>query len=266
MTIFDVSMFSKRQISLVFLSSLLIVGVNNTFIKKRNKLREELKKLYGGEGALSDFVFFEKPSPGVFADGDKSLLNRTVLRQRKRKTAKEDTKAMKIFVRALANLKKGKNVETLTKLAELLQLRLYADFEEWNSTWAALEVGKSNETMKDQVIEHYFSSIFEGFNLPESSSDASNTYSDRKKKKYGILKKELENVESVLSEIENIFEPKQKRKRKLWKDYYKLKDDVTYSYLSNVGVCYEKYSQGDDDNSARLCSECLYQIDFGSTV
>lgn len=260
-------MFPRGLIFFIFVS-ILIAVVNNQFIKKREQLREELEELFGGEGAMSDFVFFEKPTPGVFHTGDKSLSNRTVLRKGGPKKAKEESKAMNVFSKALIDLRKGRNIEALTHFAELIHSQLYNKLEAESEALTLERQRRAEKRLakKVNIFSYYFSSVFGEHSSHRDILDVLNRYQDSSRNNDNKKGKEFGYGKSTFSEKRDATELRPKSHRKLWKDQHKLKDDITYSYLSDEGVCTKKYSKGVNEGAVGLCDQCFYQIDFGSSV
>lgn len=90
-------------------------------------MKTELKSLFNGGGALSDFVFFDLEDLENYTETKGPPRNRTELRRKTKPRSKNRTLTEITLARALRNYNKNNNRELITSWATLLYNVLYSD-------------------------------------------------------------------------------------------------------------------------------------------
>jgi len=229
---------------LVILFVTLLTSQSTTFIKKKSKLVDLLKVLYGNEGPLSDYLFVDKDDFVEYNDKNGPPINKTLFKK-KNVTRKTPALTEKVFGRMLKDIKKGKNLEVLEHIAKLVRLTIY----------------KTDPDLQEvkKEIEYDHLKIHKRF-------------SKHSKKSNDILDQMIDDIfEKRVTNNDNSMDYREDRREVDYLNYDEDVEDVQYdevlpfTYLDN-GTCNAAGSAGSDTSSQRLCASCTYAIDYGSDV
>ena len=195
------------------------------------ELKATLKTLFGGQGPLSDFVFYDRDSISTYLKTKGPPRNRTELRRNIRILVKNRTETEITLAKALNQYMRGENVKAITlavkQLTRVVNKKNHGRRRRRSTRRRTRITQDINQIFQNEVEE------FKEF---------------RKKVEHDIMEDSLRNAE------EEIYDHKRVRR-----------ESVSFTY-TGTPTCYAEGSQGTISTVKLLCATCYKTVDFGSKM
>ena len=265
------------------------VGVETNSINinySKDELINILKTLLGGDNsALPDFLFFSQESLDNYTISEGPPRNRTELRRKKRPRARNRSEEEVTLGRALRDLQKGRNVEKITRFAQLLRAILYdKDYtEEFRDCLYEKTVGD------ERLLRKSISKCNRYSRKCNRNHRRCGKKKNSEKRKRDYMYENEDDEENEIEEISPRFkraiinnEPQSynplkyinvlEKQRYLaagggiqTADFVRMRRSLSYTYVSE-GTCFDEGTTASTSDTVYLCNVCYKTINFGDGV